>query len=928
MIKYLISLILTICVAAFSYGQRTDIQKVATVTQLKAYNGTAAFVFVSDSMSLYTTCSPCTPDEVYVFAGTGGKSWKVMARGIMSDEALVKYTDTAQAFEPYKNLLDTKVDKVSGKGLSTNDFTSDEKQKLADVITDTSRPDIEAAINARATTTYVNNGLSSKVDKITGKGLSTEDFTTTEKTKLANIAANATANSTDAQLRDRSTHTGTQPQNTVANLPDSLANKQNKGLTASKIAFLANSEFAAGWGGPRMDSLILTGSDTLIGNTIKNHAVGGHTIAQQQALYLADPDRANYNCVVLAAGLNDVWNSGEAASVALGRYQTLVNNIRTNSPKATIIVCAMQPVRKVYFANNNQSVAQAMYAKWYQMNQGIMGVGPNAITNVDYRIDEHVKALGDSIGNLASIYDVGDFLHTNTAGRKIVASVLRKALNQAGYLNNRTFSQPDPFLNFADSNVAVLKVPHFQIAGSIRAINTPVSATVADSVLYRNPTTGVYEMRKLPAAGGTGDVIASSSNNFSGNNTVTNTGSWTFYNTTDQSTNTEYARHSWVSNAYTIDANKLGTGSLRNMVLKANGATITIGTHAVAGGAFDVDKTGAFLNTFSVRGTNTLNANIFSARATYPTINQNGTATYVCDFMAPYEQTLGGSDNYFSRYMLSGSPNAGGPYTFKYHLKTNGDIWTAGGADIDGSLNVDGGLTVAGAITNTSLTNAINAKANANDAALTGVPTAPTATSGTNTNQIATTAFVASAVASGGVTLDATPTDGNTTNAVTSDGVYDALQLKQNLSEATKTYWFSGPIVNSTTTYVDVTGFSFPVVSGKVYEFKFTCIYSSAAQTTGAKWSIQGPAFSQLDYYSQNDNNGGLNFWPGLQTYDDVAIVGTTTSKTAGGNSNRAVVEGYITASANGNVILRFASKVAASAITARIGSVKVAERP
>lgn len=57
-----------------------------------------------------------------------------------------------------------------------------------------------------ATKKYLdNNGLlyfwsqlktlfSGKVDKVAGKGLSTEDYTTTEKTKLSNIAANATAN--------------------------------------------------------------------------------------------------------------------------------------------------------------------------------------------------------------------------------------------------------------------------------------------------------------------------------------------------------------------------------------------------------------------------------------------------------------------------------------------------------------------------------------------------------------------------------------------------------------------------------------------------------------------------------------------------------------------------------------------------------------
>jgi hypothetical protein len=48
--------------------------------------------------------------------------------------------------------------------------------------------------------------------------------------------------------------------------------------------------------------------------------------------------------------------------------------------------------------------------------------------------------------------------------------------------------------------------------------------------------------------------------------------------------------------------------------------------------------------------------------------------------------------------------------------------------------------------TATTLTAAINTKANIDSAGLTGVPTAPTATAGTNTTQLATTAFVKAAV--------------------------------------------------------------------------------------------------------------------------------------------------------------------------------------
>lgn len=57
--------------------------------------------------------------------------------------------------------------------------------------------------------------ISGKVDKEAGKGLSSNDFTTPEKDKLAGVAAGATANASDSRLRDRSTHTGTQALSTI-----------------------------------------------------------------------------------------------------------------------------------------------------------------------------------------------------------------------------------------------------------------------------------------------------------------------------------------------------------------------------------------------------------------------------------------------------------------------------------------------------------------------------------------------------------------------------------------------------------------------------------------------------------------------------------------------------------------------------------------
>lgn len=117
----------------------------------------------------------------------GGQGGSVDLSGYVTTTAL----DTA---------LNEKVDKVSGKSLSTNDYTNAEKTKLAgieanannythpsshpaSIITETSEKRF-VTDNEKAT-------WNNKVDKISGKGLSTNDYTTEEKNKLQGIAVNA-----------------------------------------------------------------------------------------------------------------------------------------------------------------------------------------------------------------------------------------------------------------------------------------------------------------------------------------------------------------------------------------------------------------------------------------------------------------------------------------------------------------------------------------------------------------------------------------------------------------------------------------------------------------------------------------------------------------------------------------------------------------
>lgn len=121
-------------------------------------------------------------------------------------------------------------------------------------------------------------------------------------------------------------------------------------------------------------------------------------------------------------------------------------------------------------------------------------------------------------------------------------------------------------------------------------------------------------------------------------------------------------------------------------------------------------------------------------------------------------------------------------------------------------------------------------------------------------------------------------------------------------------------------TIADVTGLSFSVTSGKFYWFEFHIAYTSAATTTGSRWSISGPAsptyLTYASWYSLTSTTRTENNH--LQAYDVPAASNATSAATG---NNYARIEGIIRPSADGTVIARFASEVANSAIVAKAGS-------
>lgn len=120
-------------------------------------------------------------------------------------------------------------------------------------------------------------------------------------------------------------------------------------------------------------------------------------------------------------------------------------------------------------------------------------------------------------------------------------------------------------------------------------------------------------------------------------------------------------------------------------------------------------------------------------------------------------------------------------------------------------------------------------------------------------------------------------------------------------------------------TIADVTGLSFSVTAGEKYWFRATVQYTSAATGTGSRWAMNGPTgtWRYKSEYSLTTTTLTIN--EGVAAADSPAAANATSATTG---SNVAIVEGFFEATANGTVVVRFASEVLSSAITAKAGSI------
>ncbi len=160
--------------------------------------------------------------EAFTLIGTKLNSLYTKIESIINDSGPVSTASTWSSSK-ISNELDNKVTKVTGKGLSANDYSDSEKNKLSgieagaekNVKADLSETNTNSDSFVKGKGNYytksdVNSKLNGKVDKAAGKVLSDNNYTDAEKTKLAGLESSKWLGSYNSLAALQSAHpTGT-----------------------------------------------------------------------------------------------------------------------------------------------------------------------------------------------------------------------------------------------------------------------------------------------------------------------------------------------------------------------------------------------------------------------------------------------------------------------------------------------------------------------------------------------------------------------------------------------------------------------------------------------------------------------------------------------------------------------------------------------
>ena len=250
-----------------------------------------------------------------------------------------------------------KVDKVNGKGLSTNDFTNDLKTKL-DGIAAGAEVNVQSDWNATSGDALILNkpslakvatsgsyndlsntpdipDISGKVDKVNGKGLSTNDFTNDLKNKLDGIAAGAevnvqsdwseTATTSDAYIKNK-------PKLATVATSGDYNDLSNTPTIPSVDGFIKNISLTTSG-----EKLYIVGSTSQTGTTTSLNTSTTDVYMQGGEVYAASDER-----------LKDFGDNVEVDFNELSEIPKVYYSWKSDEEKRQMIGTSAQKLREIY----------------------------------------------------------------------------------------------------------------------------------------------------------------------------------------------------------------------------------------------------------------------------------------------------------------------------------------------------------------------------------------------------------------------------------------------------------------------------------------------------------------------------------------------------------------------------------------------------
>jgi hypothetical protein len=439
--------------------------------------------------------------------------------------------------------LTTKVDKVTGKELSTNDYTTAEKAKLAAITgSNTGDQDLSAlattaSVALKANTRDVTTSLASKVDQVTGKVLSSNDYSTAEKTKLAAIAGTNTGDQdisgiiTNAVLiariqTDLSNQNGAIAINTAkvgittAQANEIAANTAKVGITTAQAADIVTNNAKVGY------TEALVSANT---NVAANTAKVGITTAQANEI-AANTLKVGYTEALVSANTNVAANTAKVGITIAQANEIVANTAKvgiTTAQAADIITNNAKVGYTDALVINKAPLASPTFTGTVSgITSTMVGLG-----NVDNTSDAAKNAATATLTNktLASPVintptgivkgDVGlGNVDNSTDLLKPVSTATQTALNLKANIASPTFTGTvtgPTFVGALTGNATTAGTVTTAAQPNITSVGTLGNLTVTDPIvgsITGNAATATLSSTVTTNANLTGDVISSGSN--------------------------------------------------------------------------------------------------------------------------------------------------------------------------------------------------------------------------------------------------------------------------------------------------------------------------------------------------------------------------------------------------------------------------------